>query len=373
MTKKVIAAGHICSDITPAFHGHKVRRVDEVLSPGKLINVGAATVSTGGSVANTGLAMKILGADVSLMGKVGSDSIGKMTLELLKKYDADGGMLIDDQSSSSYTVAMAIPGIDRIFLHHPGANDTFCADDLPKEKLEEAALFHFGYPTIMAHMYEDDGKGLIEILEKVKAAGCAISLDLSAIDPDSDAGHADWELILKKALPYIDFFVPSVEELCWILDRQHYAEWSERAAGQDMTEVLDIEADVLPLAQRCMELGAKVLLIKCGVPGMYYQTADRQTLEQISKRIELNTEAWAEKSGFEKSYLPEQVVSGTGCGDTSIAAFLTAMLRGDSIENCVRMAAATGACCVAAYDALSGLKSLDEMEKKIQSGWDKIN
>ena len=59
MKKKVIAAGHICLDITPVFLNHKVTDISSILRPGELIEMGKANVSTGGSVANTGLAMKI--------------------------------------------------------------------------------------------------------------------------------------------------------------------------------------------------------------------------------------------------------------------------------------------------------------------------
>ena len=71
MKKKVIAAGHICLDITPVFdQGKKAANIGDLLKPGQLIHMQEADVHTGGSVANTGLAMKILGADVSLMGKI---------------------------------------------------------------------------------------------------------------------------------------------------------------------------------------------------------------------------------------------------------------------------------------------------------------
>ena len=42
--KKVIAAGHICLDITPMFPDRKVQHPGELLSPGKLLEVGAADV-----------------------------------------------------------------------------------------------------------------------------------------------------------------------------------------------------------------------------------------------------------------------------------------------------------------------------------------
>ena len=94
MKKKVIVAGHICLDITPVFPDGKVKSVEQVLSPGKLIQMGNADVHTGGAVANTGLAMKLLGADVSLMGKVGEDAFGDMILNILDGYDAKEGMSV---------------------------------------------------------------------------------------------------------------------------------------------------------------------------------------------------------------------------------------------------------------------------------------
>ena len=64
-------------------------------------------------------------------------------------------------------------------------------------------------------------------------------------------------------------------------------------------------------------------------------------------------------------------MSGTGAGDTSIAAFLTAITDGYTPEDALHLAAGTGASCVAAYDALSGLKSFEELKKKMDAGWEK--
>lgn len=372
MSKKVIVAGHICIDITPVFPNKRTTNISEVLQPGKLIEMGKAEVSTGGAVANTGLGMKILGADVTLMGKVGCDEFGNMICDILNKYDAAKGMIFSDKVSTSYSVVLAVPGIDRIFLHNPGANNQFRAEDISEEALKEATLFHFGYPTLMKSMYENNGAELIALFKRVKAMGCATSLDLSAVDPDTEAGRADWEKILEAVMPYVDFFVPSVEELCFMLDKERFKEWQIRACGRDITEVLAPDTDIKPLADRCMSLGAKVLLLKCGRPGMYFKSADVKKLKGIETIIKLNIDDWADREIFEKSYVPDKVLSGTGAGDTSIAAFLTAMLNGEAPEMCLNLAAATGASCVTAYDALSGLKPLEELKNKIEDGWEKI-
>lgn len=372
MNKKAIVAGHICLDITPVFaEKEKAAPIGDLLKPGQLIHMEGADVHTGGAVANTGLAMKLLGADVSLMGKIGGDAFGEMVQAVLRRYGAERELIVVPGEATSYSVVLAPPGVDRIFLHDPGANNTFSCADIAEEPLREAALFHLGYPPLMRSLYRDGGRELIDILERVKGAGAAISLDMAAVDPASEAGQADWREILRRAMPYLDFFVPSVEELCFMLDRARFDEWKARAKGGDVTQVLDWREDVRPLAQQCMEWGAKVLLIKCGAPGLYYKTADQARLLGISPRVTLDAASWADQEGFERSYVPERVLSGTGAGDTSIAAFLTAMLEGSPLEECMHLAAATGACCVAAYDALSGLQPLDELREKIRQGWNK--
>lgn len=51
--------------------------------------------------------------------------------------------------------------------------------------------------------------------------------------------------------------MPSIEELCFMLDRPRYDEWMERAGEEDVTEIIDLEKDIRPLAAQAMELGVK--------------------------------------------------------------------------------------------------------------------
>ncbi len=368
--KKAVAAGHICLDITPVFPGRRQADLGSVLTPGTLIRMQGVNVHTGGSVANTGLAMKKLGCDVSLMAKVGRDDFGTLVLRALAQYGADGDMIVDESASTSYSVVLAVPGIDRVFLHDPGANDSFVCEDLDPDKVRGADLFHFGYPPLMKRLYQNDGAELEKLFKTVKQAGPAVSLDLAAVDPDSEAGRADWQAILERVLPWVDFFVPSAEELCFMLDRGRYENWLKRAAGKDVAGILSAD-DVAPLAERCLNSGAKAVLIKCGARGMYYRAGAEPEIRSLCEKLALNLNDWAGVSGFEKSFRPDAVLSGTGAGDTSIAAFLTAVLQGESLRGAVELAAATGACCVSAYDALSGLKPLDELRARIAQGWEK--
>ena len=125
--KRAVAAGHICIDITPLFPKGSTGEAGRILAPGQLVQMEGVNIHPGGAVANTGLAMKHLGVDVRLMGKIGKDELGTLILNCLEKYGAAEGMILADQEKTSYSVVLAIPGIDRIFLHDPGANVNFQA------------------------------------------------------------------------------------------------------------------------------------------------------------------------------------------------------------------------------------------------------
>ena len=374
MGKKVIVAGHACLDITPLCpQNQQAAKLGNILSPGKLIQMEGVDIHAGGAVSNTGMAMKMLGADVCLMAKTGSDEFGKIISDIYAAQGADSGIIVQEGQNTSYSVVLALPGIDRIFLHDPGCNHTFSFEDLPKEKLLGTDLFHFGYPPLMKKMYEDTGSELVRMMKYMKAQGTATSLDLAFVDGESDAGAADWKEILSRVLPYVDFFVPSIEELCFMLDRDRYEAWKTKAGDEDISFSLDVQRDIRPLADKCMELGAKVLLLKCGAPGLYYRTTEVKRLEGLETALGISAEDWSDREGFEASYQPERVLSGTGAGDTTIAAFLTAMLEGYPFEMCIHLAAAEGASCVEAYDALGGIRPLKELASRIEKGWKKQN
>ncbi|NLW54380.1 MAG: carbohydrate kinase family protein, partial [Clostridiaceae bacterium] len=292
-------------------------------------------------------------------------------LKQLNLHDAASAMIIDGKSQTSYTVVVAPPGIDRIFLHQSGANDTFSQDDLSERALDNVDLFHFGYPPIMERMYINDGQELVDLFRMVKEKGIVTSLDMASVSENRAAGKADWDLILQRVLPYVDFFVPSVEELGFMLDREKYHMWQQRAAAADIISVLDIEQDIKPLADKAQGYGAGTVLIKSGAKGMYCQTASQAERDKIADRLKVNLNNWGNRQHFEYSYKPDRILSGTGAGDTSIAAFLYSVIQGNDFERTLQFSVGTGASCLEGYDALSGLRSFKELEQKIEAGWEK--
>lgn len=96
-------------------------------------------------------------------------------------------------------------------------------------------------------------------------------------------------------------------------------------------------------------------------------TADSRRMEELSDKI--SVEKWADKKIFQNSYVPDRILSGTGAGDTSIAAFIYGLCNEMSPEDTLKIAAGTGAACITEYDTLSGLMPIEALKNKIQNGW----
>jgi sugar/nucleoside kinase (ribokinase family) len=225
----------------------------------------------------------------------------------------------------------------------------------------------------MRGMYENGGAELLSLFRRVKARKATTSLDMVMIDPQSPAARADWTAILREVLPLVDFFMPSAEELCCMIDPARYDTWKRRAQGGDVARALSMKNDVGPLAQTVLAMGAKAAIIKCGESGIYYQTAGETQIAAACSAHGLSLRDWSGQQGHEKCFRQDHIVSATGAGDVSIAAFLTAMLRGYGLGECVELAAAAGACSLAAFDPLSALEPLEALRQKIQNGWAKYD
>lgn len=366
---EIVVAGHLCLDMIPTFE-HTGLGLSDLLVPGKLIDVGPLTAATGGPVSNTGLALHRLGYPVSLMGKVGDDMVGRAILDIVRGYGPTlaGGMIVTTESHSSYTVVISPPGVDRIFFHSPGANDTFGADDVAYEKLAGARLFHFGYPPLMRRMYEQDGAELATLLQRVKQRGLTTSLDMARPDPRSEAGRADWRAILANALPSVDVFLPSFDETLYMLERAHFDDLEQAAPGGDLNAHATGEL-LKSLTDELIGLGAAVVGLKLGRHGMYlHTTADLARLKAMGACAPPKARAWVNRELLSPCFAAE-VVGTTGSGDCTIAGFLGSLLKGESPEHAMTAAVAVGACNVEAPDAIGGVPPWAEVAQRVAAGW----
>ncbi|HEV8129676.1 MAG TPA: carbohydrate kinase family protein [Acidobacteriota bacterium] len=361
----VIVAGHICLDVIPTLpKGNNYR---EFLIPGRLLQLGPILISTGGPVSNTGLALHKLGVPTRLMAKVGDDIFGDAILKIVRKQDASliKGIKVVAGESSSYSIILTIPDVDRIVLHYPGANDTFDAGDVDYDMVAHGRIFHFGYPPMMKRMYQSDGAELVEILRRVKQSGVLTSVDMVLPDPDTLAGQANWDRILRRALPHVDFFLPSIEEMLLMLRPELFDELSKRAGASGILSLVTPQ-HFLEMSEILLDMGTSIVALKGGHLGLYLRTAGAAKIPGA-----LDALGWAERELWAPCF-KTMVVGTTGSGDATIAGFLAGVLGGLGPIETMTGAVATGACNVEAADALAGIVSWPEVQKRIASGWARL-
>ncbi|MBN2446557.1 MAG: carbohydrate kinase family protein [Phycisphaerae bacterium] len=373
----IVVAGHICLDIIPSF-GDARTPLNELLRPGTLVEIGPAVVSTGGAVSNTGLALHRLGLRARLMGKVGDDLFGDAIRAILRRYDAvlADAMIVCPGVQSSYTVVLNPPNADRTFLHCTGANDEFSAADVPYNDLGGARLFHFGYPPSMRRFYSDDGTELETLFQNVHERGLVTSLDMTRPDPASQAGRADWDVILRRALPHVDVFLPSLDEIMFMLDRRRHEELCRTG---DPAKSCDGD-ELGELAHRLLDMGVAIVGFKLGDRGLYVRTSgDADRIGRLrglwtntpTQAVEALVAAWRGRELYSPCFAVE-VAGTTGCGDCTIAGFLAALLNAHDPASAVTTAVAVGACAAEQADAYSGVPNWSTVQQRIAAGWPRL-
>ncbi len=371
---EAVVAGHICIDMIPDLSGSAPGQFRAGFAPGRLLQVGPATFSTGGPVSNTGLALQRLGIATRLMGKVGDDLFGHAVLDIISGYAPElaAGMIVDPGVPTSYSVVISPPGLDRMFLHCTGANDAFGANDVDYSSLAGARIFHFGYPPLMPRMYAQGGQELTHIFERARATGITTSLDMAVPDPASPAGRADWHAILRATLPFVDVFLPSIEEILYMLRRTTYDDLcaTARQNGGSGSDVLALVTPALlhDVSDQLLDMGVKIAGLKLGDRGFYLRTGTRGALESMGRARPSRPAQWANRELWAPCFRVE--VAGTvGSGDATIAGFLAGLLRAFAPEAALTAGVAVGACNVEAADALGGLRSWEETLARVADGW----
>ncbi|HQT91464.1 MAG TPA: carbohydrate kinase family protein [Candidatus Kryptobacter bacterium] len=370
-TKKaeVVVAGHICLDVIPKLYERK-DGARTLLDPGQLVVVGPAVMSTGGAVSNAGLALHRLGIPTVLMGKVGDDLFGGKVLDILRGHDRAlaESMSVTPGEPTSYSIVISPPGVDRMFLHCSGTNDTFGAGDVDYDRLSDAKLFHFGYPPIMRRIFSAGGRELERLLIRVRKHNVTTSLDMSMPDPESESGRVDWKSFLKRVLPYVDVFIPSFDEILFMLDRGSFAQLKRKAGSRDMLSVASGEM-LSSIGEKLLNMGAAVVGIKLGNEGLYLRTtADPDRLSKAGRCFSANMDQWTGRELLAPVF-KVKVVGTTGSGDSTIAGFIAGLVKGLPPQDVLTAAVAVGASNVEKADAVSGVPSWSELRRRIDAGW----
>lgn len=288
--------------------------VDEVPKKGLLGLVDSIELFSGGNAMTAAINIKKIGMESAVIGKIGTDPFGDFLENCLKKSGVSTkGLSRDEKTQTSTSVALSASDGERTFLHCVGANGTFCYDDINWDVINDSRIV-FVTGTYLLKTF--DGKQTMEFLKKCKELGKVTALDVCW---DS---KGQWGELINDAMPYIDIFMPSIDEAVMI-------------AGEDEPEKI---ADVF------FERGVKKVVIKLGKDGCYIR----------------------ESKNSEGIVIPSykvKAVDTTGAGDSFCSGFLSAYAKGKGFLECAQFANATGAHNVMAKGATTGIKSYEEILK----------
>ncbi len=363
----IAVAGQLCLDIIPQIPATGAKHISELLQPGKLLDVGAARISNGGLVANSGLALTKLGLKTVLIARIGRDDFGRQVQNILRQHGCSMGITVAEREHTSYSIAIAPPGIDRIFLHYQGANSRFTNADIDENILRQTNLFLFGYPPTLAKMYENEGEELVKIFRSVKSLGLTTALDLNLPDMNSPSGRAPWRKILTNILPYVDIFLPSIEEIFFMLAPAEYLKMKKKAGENDAVKFIPVS--LYPdLASELLKFGAKVVGFKTGFRGFYVRTANLEESADFGNVPPADMKNWSERELWYPAYRIQRIVSATGSGDSAVAGFVAAFYRGHAIENCLKYANCLGFQNLHEIDGYSGIKEWRETTRMLGEG-----
>lgn len=356
----VIVSGHLCVDLVPQTEHIPLERM---VLPGRILEIGPLGISTGGSASNTGLALHRLGVNVRLMATVADDLLGRLVLALLEGRDPQLAQYVSIRpgQKGSYTVVISPQNADRVLMHYPGPNTQFGVDNVDFPLLKGARIFHLGYPPILQRMMANDGEELEEIYQRAKITGIATSMDMSLPDAQGPAGKADWQKILRRCLPYVDVFVPSIEEIMFMIRRKDFDAWQGNVVSH-------LTADYLSaLARELLDMGSVIVGFKLGELGLYLEAGESARFERLFS-LPLDVSEWANTRVWTPAFHVDAVGT-TGAGDSAYAGLLAALLRGMPPAETARWACAVGACNVEAEDSTSGVRSWQDTQARMDAGW----
>ena len=303
--KKVACVGILVADVM-------VSGINEMPNKGELARVDTVTIHNGGNAMTAAINLTKLGVETRMVGKVGCDLFGQFLEERLNAHGVDTrGLAKDENSNSSVSIVLLDKSGERSFLHTVGTNGTFTESDIDYSIIDECDLVFLTGTYLMDTF---DGAETALFLKKCKEMGKTTFLDVCW-----DA-KGRWAEVLDEAMPYIDFFMPSIDEAVNI-------------AG---CEALEDMADTF------MSKGVKNVIIKTGKTGSYMRLAG----ESVGKTF--------------PSLKGVTAVDTTGAGDSFCSGFLSAFARDLSSEECIKIANTTGAMCVTAKGATTGIRSFEE-------------
>lgn len=259
--------------------------IDSIPETGLSTRIDRIRFTAAGTAAGTAVDLARLGCEVTTVGAVGDDEIGRFLFGVLERAGVPTSHLavLPGQQTAATMLTVRSDG-ERPTFHVRGANAAVRWEDLDTEALFSCDAVHIGGLDSMAAM---DLFAVIGLMDGLRAAGILVTLDFQAssrfLTPD-----------LMPLLGHCDVFLPNLEQ----------------AQGMTGDDDPDRAADAL------LALGAGAVAMTLGADGVLYASG---------------------RERFRVGGVAVDVVDTTGCGDALSATFLAATVRGLPVREALEL------------------------------------
>ena len=294
---KIIVVGSLNADL--------VVRTPRFPQPGETISGEDLQVIPGGKGANQAVAAARLGANVSMLGRVGKDNFGDFLLDNLKANHVDTYLVQgDDASTGTATIIVDANGQNSIILS-AGANGKVSSLDVEHASFSDYSLLllQLEIPTLT----------VLSAAKLAKQSGVRVILN-----------PAPAKELPDELISLADFIIPNETELSLL-------------TGMEVNDI--------PSAEEA----ARVLLIK-GAKNFIVTLGNKGALivnEEITTHVE--------------TFIVD-VVDTTAAGDAFIGGFASVLDSANSLADAVRYGCACGALATTKFGAQPSLPSKKEVE-----------
>ena len=284
--------------------------IDTIPAGGTTTLIRQIRLTPAGTAAGPAVIGAKLGMKTALVGAVGKDDMADFLTTALKKQtvNTDFMQYRDDLPTAATMLAVNSDG-QRPNFHAVGASILLEANEAMTDAIVNSQYIHWGGVGTMLSMDGDVSAG---ILKRAKENGATVTCDFIA----PHEGTID---AVKAVLPYVDYFMPSLDEAMEI-------------AG---TETLDATGAFF------LNHGAAACVFKLGNEGSSLYT----------------------KEGVRKfPAMTVDVQDTTGCGDAYCAGFAAALSKGMSEEDACRFGTATASLVATGLGSDAGVVDFESTE-----------
>jgi len=272
----------------------------------------------GGAEINVAIGCSRLGLKSGWISRIGNDDFGKYILKTVRGEDVDTSevKLVDGYQTSVYFREVLSDGSSRSFYYREKSpTSTMNLKDLNEEYFKTAKILHI--TGVFPSINKNNQKVILEAVRLAKKFNLIVSFD-------PNIRLKMWTR--EEAKSFIEKLLPNVDILL---------------IGDEEIEILLGETTIEDAIKTFHNYGIEKVVVKKGAKG---------AIGSDGKNV---YEAPAIK--------PKALVDTVGAGDGFAAGFLTALLKGETLENCVRFANAVGSLVVGVEGDNEGLPYYDDV------------